>query len=132
MYPAAAHAGGELDEELCAGLVELVHEELQLLEHLGILPQPLAPDGVPQGRNTGDNETDVVPCPLQEELRRLLVELTAGQLKPAKEARAAHGAHDDAVFDLNIPDLPGGKQGFIFLFHIQTTFPVEIRIVYHH
>ena len=107
--PAAAHAGGELNEEPGTGLMDLVHKDLQLLKHFGILPQPLAPEGVPQGGNAGDDQAHVVVGPLQEELGCLLIKTAARQLEPAEQAGAAHGAHDDAVFDLHIADFPGGK-----------------------
>ena len=115
--PAAAHARRQLNEELCTGLMDFIHKHLQFLEHLRILPQPFAPEGVPQGRNAGDDQTHVVVGPLQKQLGRLLVKATAGQLKPAEEGCTAHGAHDNAVFDLHVANLPWGKQGIIFCVH---------------
>ena len=107
--PGAAHTGGELDEKLGTGLMDLIHKYLQFFKHLGILPQPFAPEGIPQGGNTGDDQAHVVLCSLQEQLGGLLVKAAAGQLKPTKQGSSAHGAHDNAVFNLHIADLPGGK-----------------------
>ena len=83
--PAAAHAGGKLDEQLGTGLVDLVHEDLQFFEHPGILPEPLAPDGIPDGSDAGDDQADIVVGPLQEELGCFLVKMTAAQLEPAEQ-----------------------------------------------
>ena len=107
--PGTAHAGGQLDEELGTGLMDLIHKLLQFLKHLGILPQPLAPEGIPQRGNTGDDQANIVLGALQKQLGGLLVKATAGELKPAELAGAAHGAHDDAVLDLHIANLPRGK-----------------------
>ena len=67
----------------------------------------------------------IVMCPMGGtslfgwfELGCFLVEAAAGELKPAEQRGAAHGTHDDAVLDLHIADLPGGKQGFVFGVHI--------------
>ena len=46
---------------------------------------------------------------LQEQLGSFLIELTAGELEPTEQAGTAHGAHDNAVLDLHIAYLPGGK-----------------------
>ena len=107
--PAAAHAGSQLDEELGTGLMDLVHEFLQLVEHLGILPQPLAPEGIPQRGNTGDDQANIILSPFLKQLCSFLVKLTAGKLKPTEEGSATHGAHDNTVLDLHIADFPGGK-----------------------
>ena len=124
--PAAAHAGGELDEKLGAGLVDLVHELLQFLEHLGVLPQPAAPEGVPEGSDAGDDQAHVVFRSFKEEVGGLFVEFTAGQLEPAEQGRAAHGAQDDAVLDLYVAHLPGGEQGVVCSVHIAVSFFVML------
>ena len=115
--PGTSHAGGQLDEQLGTGFVDLLHEFLQILEHLGVLPQPFAPEGIPQRGDAGDDQTHVVVGPLQKQLCGLFVEFTAGQLKPAEQGSAAHGAHDDTVFDFYIAHLPRGEKGFIFCVH---------------
>ena len=93
--------------------MNLVHKLLEVLKHLGVLPQPLAPEGVAQRGDAGDDQTHVVLGTLQEEGRRLLIKLTAGELKLAEERSAAHGTEDDAVFDFHVADLPRGEQGFV-------------------
>ena len=115
--PAAAHTCRQLHEELGTRLMDLLHKDLQLVEHLGILPQPLAPEGITQGRNAGDDETHVVLGTLQKEVCRLLIEVAATQLEPAEQGRAAHGTHDNAVFDLHVAHLPRGKQRLVFLIY---------------
>ena len=115
--PAAAHAGGQLHKQLGSGLVDLVHEFLQVVEHLFILPQPLAPEGIAQGGDAGNDQTDVVIGTLDKKLSCLFVELAAGQFKPAEQRCAAHGAHDDAVFDFNIAYFPRGKQCLVLGIH---------------
>ena len=110
--PGAAHTGGNLHEQLGAGGVDLLHVRLQLPEHLLVLVQPAAADGVPDGGNAGDNQSHIVLCPLQEEVGRFLVKVVG--LHPAEQRGAAHGAQDDAVLDFHIPDFPGGKQRLIF------------------
>ena len=112
--PGATHTGRELDKELCTGLVDLVHKFLEILEHLFVLPEPLAPEGVTQRGDTGDDQTDVVVGSFQEELGRFLVKVASRQLKPAKEGSATHGAHDNAVFDLNVTNFPRCKECFVF------------------
>ena len=107
--PAAAHTSGQLDKELGTGLMNFFHEFSQILKHLGVLPQPLAPEGISQGCDAGDNQTNIIVCTLQEQLCCLFIEMTAAQFKPTKEAGAAHGTHNNAVLDLYIADLPGGK-----------------------
>ena len=107
--PRASHTRRKLNKELSAGLVDLVHKDLQILEHLFVLPKPFAPKGVAQGGNSGDNKSNVVVCSLKEELCRLLVKATARKLKPTEERRTAHRAHYDSVFDLHVADLPRCK-----------------------
>ena len=89
--------------------MDLIHKFLQSLKHLGILPQPLAPEGIPQRRNAGDDQADIVLGTLQEQLGSLLVKAAAGELKLAEQGSTAHGAHDDTVFDFHVADFPGGK-----------------------
>ena len=122
--PGATHTCGKLDKELCTGLMNLVHKDLQLLEHLGILPEPFAPDSIPQRRNAGDDQTNVIVGPLQKQLGCFLIEMAAAQLEPAEQRGATHGTHDDAVLDLHIADLPGGKKGVVLCVHMHVSFVV--------
>ena len=115
--PAATHAGGELDKELCTGFMDLIHKFLQFLKHLGVLPQPATPDGITQRRNSGDDQSHIVVSALKKELGCLLIKLAAGQLKPAEQRCATHRTQNNAVLDLHIADLPGGKQCIVFLIH---------------
>ena len=89
--------------------MDLVHKLLKVFKHLGVLPQPLTPESVAQRSNAGDNKTDIVLCTLQKKLRGFFVKMAAGQFEPAEQGSTAHGAHDNAVFDLHIANLPGGK-----------------------
>ena len=107
--PGASHTRGELNEQLCSRLMYLVHKGLQLLKHLGILPEPLAPEGVAQRRDTGDNKTYVVVGAFKEKLCGFLVKVRTAKLKPTEQRRAAHRAHNDTVLDLNVSDLPRCK-----------------------
>ena len=116
--PGATHSGSELNKELRTGLMYLVHKDLELLKHLRILPEPLAPEGVAQRRDSGNDETYVVSGTLEEKLCRLTVEMTARELKPTEKRRATHRAHNDAVLDLNVTDLPRSKQGFVLFVHV--------------
>ena len=115
--PGASHTCGKLHEELCAGLMYLVHKFLELLEHLRVLPEPLTPEGVAKGRNSGDDKTYVVVGSLDKELCRFLVEVTSAKLKPTEERRAAHRAHYDTVLDLHVSYFPRGKQSVVFCVH---------------
>ena len=44
--PGTTHACGQLNEELRTRLMDLIHEFLQVLEHLRILPKPFAEEGI--------------------------------------------------------------------------------------
>ena len=111
----AAHARGELDEQLCTGLMELLHILLEILEHLLVLVQPTAADGVLDALHAGQDQADAVLRAVEQEVCRFFIEMA--RLHPAEQGRAAHGALDDAVLDLNIADLPRRKQGFILGIH---------------
>jgi len=111
--PGAAHTCGQLDEELGAGLVDLLHKDTEIVEHLLVLPEPLAPEGVAEGGNAGDDQANVVLCALEEEFCGFPVKLAAGELEPAEEGSAPHGTEDNAVFDFHIADLPRGKESII-------------------
>ena len=123
--PRASHTCGELDEELCAGLVDLVHEDLKLLEHLGVLPEPLAPEGVAKRRDAGDDKTYVVIRSLEEELCSLFIKAAAGKLKPAEKRGTAHRAHYNSVFNLYVTYFPRCKQSFILRTHF-----IFLHIIY--
>ena len=107
--PASAHAGSQLNKELCSGFMDLVHKFLQLFEHLLVFPQPCTQNGITDRCNAGNDQTNVILCPLQKEFGGFLVKMAACKLHPAKEGRTAHGTQNNAVLDLHITDLPGGK-----------------------
>ena len=114
----AAHAGGELDEQLCARLMELDHVLFELLEHLVVLVQPLtAGDAqrVADALHAGQDQAHAVLCAVEQEVSCFLVEVV--RLHPAEQGRAAHGTLHDAVFDLHIADLPGGEQCVVLFVH---------------
>jgi len=105
-----AEACSELYEQLCAGLMELFHVGLQFLEHLLVLVQPVSAGhthGVADTLHTGENEADALLGSLKQEISCFLVEMAG--LEPAKQGGTAHGALDNAVLDLYIADLKGGK-----------------------
>ena len=113
-----AHAGGELDEELCTGLVELDHVLLELLEHLVVLVQPLtAGDAqrIADALHAGQDQAHAVLRAVEQEVSCFLVKVV--RLHPAEQGRAAHGALDNAVFHLDIADLPGGEQCVVLFVH---------------
>ena len=64
--------------------MDLVHKLLQVVEHLLVLPQPFPPQGIPEGRNAGDNQTHIVVGTVQKELGSFLVKVAAGKLHPAE------------------------------------------------
>ena len=107
--PGATHACGQLNEQLGTRLMDFLHKFLKILKHLGVLPQILAPEGIAHGCDAGDDQTHVVVGSLQKQLGGLLVKMAACQLKPTEQRRAAHGAHDNAVFDFDVADLPRRK-----------------------
>ena len=114
----AAHAGGELDEELCTGLVELDHVLLELLEHLVVLVQPLTAGDtqrIADALHAGQDQAHAVLCAVEQEVSCFLVKVV--RLHPAEQGRAAHGALDNAVFHLDIADLPGGEQCVVLFVH---------------
>ena len=111
----AAHAGGQLDEQLGAGLVELRQPLRQILEHLFVLIEPAAAHGVADALHARQHKTHVVLGAVQDVVGGLLVEVTG--LQPAEQGCAAHGGLHDAVLDLHVADLPGGKQRAVFLVH---------------
>ena len=103
----AAKAGGHLDEHLGAGLVELVHELLELVEFPLVLVQPCAAEDVLDGCNAGQDQAAVVLGDGLQKPGRFLVEMVG--FRPPEDARSAHGSKDDPVLDLDIADLPRGK-----------------------
>ena len=111
----ASHTGGQLNEQLGAGLVELRQPLGQILEHLLVLVQPAAAHGVADALHTRQHKTHVVLGAVEDVIGGLLVEVTG--LQPAEQGRTAHGGLHDAVLDLHVADLPGGKQSAVFLVH---------------
>ena len=115
---AAAHAGGELDEELRARLVEFGHPLGELAEHALVLIQPVTAGNahrVAHALHAGQHQTDVVLGAVEDVVCRFLIEVAG--LQPAEEGRAAHGNLDNAVFDLAVADLPRSKQGTVLFVH---------------
>ena len=115
---AAAHAGGELDEELGARLMEFRHPLGKLAEHTLVLIEPVTAGNahrVAHALHAGQHQTDVVLGAVEDVIRRFLVEVA--RLQPAEEGRAAHRHLHDAVFDLAVADLPRGKQGTVLFVH---------------
>ena len=105
-----AHTGGQLDEQLCPGLMELHHVLLQLFEHLVVLIQPLSAGDtqlVSDALHTGQDQAHAVLRPVEQEISGFLIEVI--RLQPAEEGGAAHGALDDAVLYFHIADFPGSK-----------------------
>ena len=96
----------------------LLHKELKLLEHFRILPKPLSPECIAKGCDTGNDETYIIVCSLEEKLCRFLVEAASGKLKPTEKRCTAHRAHNDTVLDLNVAYFPRGKQGLIFRIYV--------------
>ncbi|MBO7177306.1 MAG: NAD(P)-binding protein, partial [Clostridia bacterium] len=104
--PRATHARSQLNEQLCPASMDFFHKYLEFLKHFRILPKPLPPKSVSQRGNAGNDQTDIVFGSLQKQRRCFLIEMASAKLKPAKKRGAAHGAHDNAVFDLHIADFP--------------------------
>ena len=112
----AAHTCGQLDKQLRAGLVELLHVNFKILEHLVVLIQPATENGILDALHAGQDETHTVLRTVEQEICGLLVEVA--RLHPAEQRCAAHRALDDAVGDLHIADLPGREQGIVLLIHV--------------
>ena len=113
-----AEACCQLNEQLAAGLVVLFHVGLELLEHLVVLPQPLAAgdtEGIAHTLHTGEDKADAVLCSVEQEVSGFLIEVVG--LQPAEQGGAAHGALNDAVLDLYVTDLPRGKESAVFFVH---------------
>ena len=87
----------------------------QILEHLLVLVQPAAAHGVADALHTRQHKTHVVLGAVEDVIGGLLIEVTG--LQPAEQGRTAHGGLHDAVLDLHVADLPGGKQSAVFLVH---------------
>ena len=79
----------------------------QVLEHLFVLVQPAAAHGVADTLHARENQTDAVLCTVEQEVRSFLIKVAG--LQPTKQGGAAHGALDNAVFDLDIANLPRSK-----------------------
>ena len=102
-----AETAGQLDEQLSAGLVVLVHVGLQLTVHASVLIQPFSAHGVADGLHTGQDQAHAVFCSLQQKVGSLGVKV--GGLQPAEQGSAAHGTLDDAVGNFYISDLERSK-----------------------
>ena len=113
--PAGARA--DLEEDLCAAVVDLPHDGLDRLEDLGVLVDPLLPDNADERDQAGDEQADVLVLPVPVELPDPLDK--ARLCLPLDHVGALHGQHDDAVLDLDVPDLPGPEQRFVLRIHKQ-------------
>ena len=89
--------------------MDLVHKVFEVLEHFGVLPQPLSPESIADRCDAGDDEANVVVGSFKEEFCCFLVEVTARKFKPTEERSATHRAHHDTVFDLNVANFPRCK-----------------------
>ena len=103
----AAETSGELNEQLGAGLVVLDHVVGEFLKHLLVLPEPSAAHGVADTLHAREDQTDAVLRTVEQEVRSFLIKVAG--LQPTKQRGAAHGALDNAVFDLDIANLPRSK-----------------------
>ena len=97
----------QLNEQLAAGLVEVLHVLCKFLIHSLVLVEPSVAENVTHPLHAGDNQTDIILCFLQEVVSRLLVKMV--RLHPAEQGRAAHGAVGNAVFQFHIANFPRGK-----------------------
>ena len=111
----AAEACCQLDEELCAGLMELFHVGLQFFEHLLVLVEPAAAHGITDTLHAGEDEAYAVLSSVEQEVCSLLIEMAG--LKPAKQGGTTHRTLDYAVLDFAFTNLKGGKQRAILFVH---------------
>ena len=102
-----AEAARQLDEELAAGLVVLLHIGLEHTVHLAVGVEPLSAHGVADDLHAGENEAHAVLGSLEKEVSAFKVEVRG--LQPAEQGSAAHGALHDAVRDLYFTDLERSK-----------------------
>ena len=84
----AAKACCELDEQLCAGLVVLYHEFLELLEHSLVLIQPAATHSVADALHAGEDKANALLRSLEQEVSRLFIEVAG--LHPAEQRGTSH------------------------------------------
>ena len=105
----------QLNEQLRARLVDLLHIRFELAEHSLIFIQPASAHKVFERSNAGNDEPDVVFRAFQKELRGDFIEVI--RLHPAEQRRSAHRAENDPVFDLYVPYFPWRKEGFVFCVH---------------
>ena len=102
-----AKAACQLNEQLAAGLVVLVHIGLELTVHASVLIQPLPSHGVADGLHAGQNQTHTILCSLEQEVRGLGVKMRG--LQPAEQGCAAHGTLDNTVGNFYISDFERSK-----------------------
>ena len=104
----AAEAGAQLEEKLAAVGVDLLHKLFQRpQEQVLALIEPAAP---PAHRGDAGDHEAYVGLGTRQEIRPGLFHEFAVE---AHGAGAAHGAHDDAVFDGGTADLQRREQRFI-------------------
>ena len=100
----AAEARGQLNKELCAGLVELGSPLFEVGVHLLVLVEPLAEHGIVDRLTAGENKTYVVFCYFHDKACAVFIEVVL--LHPSEEVGAAHAREHDAVLDFAVADLP--------------------------
>ena len=104
---AAAEAAGQLDKELPAGLVILVHIGLEHAVHLAVGIEPLAAHGVADDLHAGEDQADTVLGALEQEVSAFQVEV--GRLQPTEQGGTAHGTLHNAVGDFYLSDFERSK-----------------------
>ena len=102
-----AKAAGQLDEQLAAGLVILVHVWLEHAVHLAVGVQPLSAHRVADDLHAGQDQADAVLGALEQEVGALKVKVR--RLEPSEQGGAAHRALNDTVGNLYLSDLKGSK-----------------------
>jgi len=119
----AAGACCQLNKQLRAGLVELIHVLGKLFELVIVLIKPLSAGNAPRildELHAGENKAYAVLGSVEQEVSRFLVKVV--RLHPAEKVCAAHGALNNAVFDLHIADFPWSKQCVVLLIHVKSPF----------
>ena len=119
-----AEAAGQLDEQLSAGLVVLIHVGLENAVHLAVGVEPLSAHRVADDLHAGQDQADAVLGALEQEICAFNVEVR--RLEPAENGGAAHGALHDTVGNLYFSDLERSKQSFILLIHTVSPFQILV------
>ena len=83
------------------------HPFCEIPVHPVVFVQPFSEHRISDSLTAGQNQSRIVLSRLQDKVRALLIEMIS--LHPAQKVGAAHGGHDDAVFDFTVSNLPGGE-----------------------